>query len=284
MILHISCNYFATERYLQNYCLQEYFDEALNEVLGTRPPNPYAQLCNFFELKTLPEILDLKLRCIMLGRGGVGIEAVVITNRAPFVGLYPLSRYDKPSTGEALLDFSMLQKNTSETIRGMSPFDPRAVDGAVKAVKDMTPPIALAISMAVCRAGATHAQKPLYKFLAEKAKSAARLPVPCVTVLCRSAGGATVIHQTLTVVPTTPSYVSSAVECCIAATAAVIRKVGDTHMVCTVPDAGVPSAAPPASLADLALLVAQALSEERCVSDSTDAMVQFGTCRSTISF
>ena len=50
------------EDYLRLYCLEELLDEALNTLLETRPVNPYVDLAKLIEAKTLPEIIDVKLR------------------------------------------------------------------------------------------------------------------------------------------------------------------------------------------------------------------------------
>ena len=253
------------ENYLSHYCLQECLDEALNEVLEKKPVNPYAALANFFEVKTMAEVMDVKLRCILIGRGGVGVEATVYTNSAPYVGRCPISRYGAATGGDALLDFSMVQGKAKEALRGMNPMDALAIDAAVLAVEKITPPVALAISMACCRAGAGHSQKTLYKYLADTAKLAEcqpRLPAPCVTVLARSAGGSSAVNQALTIIPTTPSYVGSAIETCVQATTAVNRVLSESATACTVPDLGAPAALPPTTLTELVELVNQAFSED----------------------
>jgi len=253
------------ENYLTHYCLQECLDEALNEVLDKKPVNPYAAFVSFFEVKTMAEIMDIKLRCTLTARGGVAVEATVYTNRAPYIGRCPITRYGAASSGDALLDFTMIQGKVKEAVRGLNPIETSAVEAAVLAVQGMTPPVALAINMAVCRAGAGHSQKTLYKYLADTVKlpeCIPRLPSPCVTVLARAAGGSNKINQALTVIPTSPSYVASAIETCIQCTAAVTRKLTEEATACTIPDFGAPTALPAASLADLCLLVEKALGED----------------------
>jgi phosphoribosylformylglycinamidine (FGAM) synthase PurS component len=50
------------EDYLHLYCIEELIDEALNEICEKRPANPYVELARLIEAKTLPEIIDVKLR------------------------------------------------------------------------------------------------------------------------------------------------------------------------------------------------------------------------------
>jgi len=50
------------EDYLKLYCIEELIDEALNEICERRPTNPYVDLARLIEAKTLPEIIDVKIR------------------------------------------------------------------------------------------------------------------------------------------------------------------------------------------------------------------------------
>lgn len=50
------------EDYMKLYCLEELIDETLNTLLETRPVNPYVDLAKLIEAKTLPEIIDVKIR------------------------------------------------------------------------------------------------------------------------------------------------------------------------------------------------------------------------------
>ena len=147
-------------------------DEAINQVVDKRPSNPYMHISQFMETKTYPEILDLKLTMCIAGRGLAGVEATLMTNIATFTASYPLAAYTAMgefSDGDMLLDFSVLQSKGREALKGQDPTKTEEIDELISAIPNITPAVAMAMSMACCRAGARHSgNKPLYSFLSEK--------------------------------------------------------------------------------------------------------------------
>jgi enolase len=258
------------ENYLRDYQLQECLDEAINELIDVRPPNPYLHIARFMETKTMAEIMDLKLRAVILGRALMGVEALVTTNLTVFSGIAPISKYvtSAASSEASLLDFSMIESKVKEAIRGLDPCNLRVIDNELLEVPGITPPVALAISIACCRAGARHNGKTLVRYLAAMLDSAAsphlpRVPVPVVSVVSRAAQGSILVSQQVTVIPTTPTFAEGGVEACLGAAKCVLKKLDELKLPNTVSDQGCPVVTgAAATLDDLLQLVAQALYEE----------------------
>ena len=220
------------ESYLKQYCLEECLDEAINQVVDKRPSNPYMLISKFMETKTYPEILDLKLTVCFAGRGLPGVQATLTTNVAAFTASFPTAGYTPMgefSDGDMLLDFSVLQSKGKEALKGQDPTKTEEIDEIISTIPNITPAVAMAISMACCRAGARHSNNmPLYAFLSEKIGTTARMPVPVVTVLARAAGRSVVnTTQAITVTPSTPSFFDGAMESVMHATQAVNKVLSE---------------------------------------------------------
>ena len=252
------------ENYLKEYAVQECLDEVVNELVEQRPANPYSHISKFMETKTLGEILDLKLRCILTSRGLVGVEATVFTNITQFKASCPVNDYNTKLGGDSLIDFTMVLAKAKDAIRGLNPTSLKEIDEAIAGCQHMTPPVALAISMASCRAGARHSNKELYRYLADIAELQPRVPVPVISVVGRAAGGGINISQGITVIPTTPSFFEGAMESCISASNVVLAKLNElkTSSTVTVPDLGIPIVGNDMQLEELIEIVSNALSEE----------------------
>lgn len=74
------------EEYLKLFCIEEIFDEAINEIIEERPLNPYIMISRLIQERTMPEILDFKLNSIFSGYNSFGIEACLLTNIGWFSG------------------------------------------------------------------------------------------------------------------------------------------------------------------------------------------------------
>jgi enolase len=258
------------ESYLKQYCLEDCLDEAINQVVDKMPSNPYMQISRFMETKTYPEILDLKLTMCFAGRGLAGVEVALTTNIATFTASFPVASYTPMgefSDGDMLLDFSVLQSKGKEALKGKDPTQTEEIDELIAGIPNITAPVAMAMSMACCRAGARHSgNKPLYTFLSEKIGTTARMPVPVCTVLTRAAGKSVVnTTQSITVMPSTPSFFDGAIESVMHATQAVNKVLAQKRGAAAgaLSDMGCPSILPSAMTTEECIaMVAQAMKEE----------------------
>ncbi len=256
------------EGYLKQYCLEECLDEAINEVVDKRPSNPYMLISRFMETKTFPEILDLQLSVCIIGRGLTGVQATLTTNLADFVAVYPLGPYHPLgafSDADMLVDFAVLQSKGKEALKGQDPSKTEEIDETISKIPNVTHAVAMAMSIACCRAGARHSgNKPLYKFMAEQIGTTPKMPVPVATVLTRAVGRSVVsTTQAFTVIPTTPSFFDSAMESVMHAAQAVNKVLSETRPGCTISDQGCPTVLPRSLTAEACLaLVTKCLKEE----------------------
>lgn len=256
------------EGYLKQYCLEECLDEAINEVVDKRPSNPYMLISRFMETKTFPEILDLHLSVCIIGRGLTGVQATLTTNLADFEAVYPLGPYHPLgafSDADMLLDFAVLQSKGKEALKGQDPTKTEEIDETISKIPNITHAVAMAMSIACCRAGARHSgNKPLYKFMAEQIGTTPKMPVPVATVLTRAVGQSVVsTTQAFTVIPTSPSFFDGAMESVMHAAQAVNKALSAARPGCTVSDLGCPTVLPTALTAEACMaLVIKCLKEE----------------------
>lgn len=85
------------EEYLRTHCIQECLDEVINDLIVSRPLNPYVAITKMMETKTLAEIIDVNLCSVIVGGGNSGVLATVYTNIGAFSAIvaYPYSHYDR---------------------------------------------------------------------------------------------------------------------------------------------------------------------------------------------
>lgn len=253
------------EAYLKSFALEECLDEAINEVVERRPANPFMAIAKFMESKTLAEVLDVKISCCIAGRGLMGVEVSVVTNISSFTARTCDSTYAAayhPDSGDADLikEYAVLQEKARDCLRGMDPRNIVAMDEAIAGVPGMATSVALALSMACCRAGARHKGQELYKFLAELAGTSPGIPVPVVSVLARATCASVVVSQVITVTPTTPSFFEGALEAALKASLCVQKYVDANKTSCAVGVGGCPCVTCP-SLAEAVKLVQAAVAE-----------------------
>jgi hypothetical protein len=74
------------EDYLKSYNLEEILDETINDIIERRPTNPYVELAQLIESKTIPEIVEVGISSTLIACGAFGIEAILRTNLGPFRG------------------------------------------------------------------------------------------------------------------------------------------------------------------------------------------------------
>jgi enolase len=255
----------AIESYLQTFRVEECLDEAINEVVERRPANPYMSIASFMETRCVAEILDVKISFCLAGRNLSGVQATISTNISSFSATTSDLTYSSNiSDGDLIREYAVLQEKARDCLKGLDPRKVSAVDEAIFKIPGIEKSIALALSMASCRAGARHRGLPLYRFLAELAGTSPAIPVPVVTVLSRAVAGSIVVAQNITVTPTTPSFIDGAFESVLKASLSVQKYLDNNKTACTVSDCGCPClpSSYSSSLADSIKLVKLALIDE----------------------
>ena len=152
------------EEYLKHHCIQDCLDEVINELVESRPSNPYVAITRMMETKTLAEISEILLSSTIVGRGSSGIQATIITNIGSFSATvaYP---YSTCSQYDLSTDYTSIQETLKENLCKLDPRDISEIDRALESVTDLESTVSLAVSMACCRAGARHKGMSLYRFL-----------------------------------------------------------------------------------------------------------------------
>ena len=228
------------ESYLQSFALEECLDEAINEVVERRPANPYMAIATFMESKTIAEVLDVRIACCLVGRSLCGVEVSVVTNISSFSAIANDMTYASNTEGDMIREYAVLQEKARDSLKGLDPRNIVAVDETIAQIPGMEKSVALALSMACCRAGARHKGLPLYRFLADLAGTSPGIPVPVVSVLTRATAGSIAVTQNITVTPTTPSFVEGAFEAVLKASLVVQRFLDTNKTPNTVTDSGCP--------------------------------------------
>ena len=107
------------EDYLKLYCIEDLMDETLNQLLEIRPSNPYVYLGNLIQAKTMPEIIDLKIRPICTANARSGVKASVITNLGTFEAC--VGEIAGLSEGDVLRNYFSMEDRVSSNLKSMNP-------------------------------------------------------------------------------------------------------------------------------------------------------------------
>lgn len=175
------------EEYLKFYCIEECLDEIMNEIVTDRPTNPYIAISLLFESKTLPEIIDVDFKSVLVG-GEIAVQATIITNVSVFTGIasYAHKNVSEPSM---LKDYTMLRQKIKDVVIDIDPTNVLKLDESIAKLSGVDPAESLALSIACCRAGARHKGKKLYQFIANLfglKEEQMVIPTPVVSVLSRT--------------------------------------------------------------------------------------------------
>ena len=267
------------EEYLKFYCINEVLDEVINELVETRPLNPFVAMCGMMERHTMPEIVDVIVNPTFVGRGHTGVVATVITNIGQFTGTsaYPYaSLTDTAAAAEGgasdvTRDFSRAQDSLRNALCKLDPRNLSEVDKLIDGMPEIDDTVAIAVSMACCRAGAKHKGMPLYRYLnligvkdTEQAHDMARMhmriPLPVVTLLSRTKAeeGSSSLTQDVTAYPTMSGTVEGALGAAQNAYRTVLKYVEENKVMLGFTDSGCPRAVLP-SLDDAVRAVKAAL-------------------------
>ena len=74
------------EEYLKLYCIEEILDETINDIIERRPTNPYVEIAQLIEAKTMPEIIEVVIVPTLVGGGRCGVTAKIQTNLGCYTG------------------------------------------------------------------------------------------------------------------------------------------------------------------------------------------------------
>lgn len=191
------------EEYLKVHCIQECLDEVINDLIESRPSNPYIAITKMMETKTLGEITDIQINSTITGRGSSGIKATVHTNIGSFsaIAAYP---YSSDAPYGLTRDFTVIEDILKDALCSLDPRNMSDIDGKLDMISTLGSTISIAVSMACCRAGARHKGLPLYRYLnsvgqrdkncdsklggleSQLGLAALRIPLPVVAMISRS--------------------------------------------------------------------------------------------------
>ena len=216
--IHVDNERQQVETYLKQYCLEELLDETVNSVLESRPTNPYMELARLIESKSMAEILEIYVHSSLGEKGHGSVTATVVTNMGSFAGSFGLVTKSFIQDEEILKDHSMASGKLNDILRGLDPRNFREFDEKLCSITNINPSVAIAVSIACCRAGAKHRGVPLYHFLAECCdNSNMRIPTPVVTLVSRNSSGRTntdglLLLQDITMTATNVTTYDAALE------------------------------------------------------------------------
>lgn len=183
----------AVEEYLRLHSIQECLDDVINDLVVKRPLNPFTAITKMMEMKALSKITDVQVHTSMGGRGSNSILATIVTNIGSFSAsvAYPYDAIEIESPS----DLTNVRDKLKISLCLMDPTEVSNIDKILNNHKDLDNTVAMAVSMACCRAGARHKGLPLYQFLNEElgkgnagdsASVPMRIPIPVVAVLSRA--------------------------------------------------------------------------------------------------
>nr|QKY15213.1 enolase 1 (ENO1) [Polytomella parva]CBX25212.2 2-phosphoglycerate dehydratase [Polytomella sp. Pringsheim 198.80] len=194
----------SVKEYIDKNGLESKIEEIVNRCIAQKPEDPSAFLAQEFLKCTPAAITKVVARQIIDSRGNPTVEADVYTHKGMFRAAVPsgastgiheaveLRDGDKSKyLGKSVLK-AVDHVNTiiARGVVGMNPVDQVAIDDAMKALDGtdnkgkLGANAILAVSMAVCKAGAAEKGIPLYKHIAELAGNKNLvLPVPSLNII-----------------------------------------------------------------------------------------------------
>lgn len=178
------------EQYLKQFCIEECLDEVLNAVLVDRPLNPYTAIASAIELKTLPELLDVHLYSV-LHRSQFSVKAIVETNIGSFSGIAVYNEQPGIDELDEPKDYTAVEQSVREALVPLDPKNLKQIDEAIVAINNIDPAETLAISMAMCRAGAKFSGVKVNEHIATLAglrRDEMVIPLPVLSVITREMG------------------------------------------------------------------------------------------------
>eukprot|EP00958_Prasinococcus_capsulatus_P021736 scaffold2986_cov406-Prasinococcus_capsulatus_cf.AAC.6 len=189
--------------YLENHQLSKTVEEVVNAVVKSKSDEPVIFMADYMRRMTPAKILKIKARQIFDSRGNPTVECDVTTCKGMFraavpsgasTGIYEAVELRDKEEGYMGKGVLKAVANVNEVIApkvtGMDPREQKLIDDTMIALdntKDkggLGANAILAVSMAVCKAGAAEKEMPVYKHIAELAgNSKLVLPVPAFNII-----------------------------------------------------------------------------------------------------
>ncbi|GBF87902.1 enolase [Raphidocelis subcapitata] len=192
------------QEYIDKHGLQKRVEDVLNSCVQAKPADPLAFMASELLKATAPEITKVVGRQIVDSRGNPTVEAEVTTGKGIFRAAVPSGASTGIHEAVELRDgdkskwmgkgVSKAVANVNDTIApaliGKNPTEQKAIDELMISLDGtdnkgkLGANAILAVSMAVCKAGAAEKGLPLYKYIAELAgNTKLYLPVPSFNVI-----------------------------------------------------------------------------------------------------
>jgi enolase len=192
------------QEYIEKHNLQKKVEEVLNACCRAKPEDPISFMANELTKQQPAEILKIVGRQIIDSRGNPTVECDVFTHRGMFRAAVPsgastgiheaceLRDGDKSQyLGKSVMKaVSNINTTIAPALKGMNPVNQKEIDEKMKALdgtenkSNLGANAILAVSLAVCKAGAAEKGIPLYKHIAELAGNKKLvLPVPSFNII-----------------------------------------------------------------------------------------------------
>ena len=224
----------AIQEYIDQHDLQKKVEQLINTCVQKKPDDPLAFMANELRNMTSPEITDIKGRMIIDSRGNPTVEADVHTHKGFFRAAVPSGASTGVYEAVELRDgdksvfmgkgvtkaVDNINNVIAPALKGKNPIEQTEIDNAMKEL-DGTPSKAklganaiLAVSLAVCKAGAAEKGVPLWKHIAELAGNPKpQLPVPSFNIINGgSHAGNSLAMQEFMILPTGAATFSEAMR------------------------------------------------------------------------
>jgi enolase len=189
----------SVQEYLDRHDLQKQVEQLINACVSAKPEEPLSFMSKHLTTMTPAEITDVKGRMIIDSRGNPTVEAEVFTHKGMFraavpsgasTGVYEaVELRDKDKAVYMGKGVKKAVENINQIIapalKGKNPVEQAQIDeymgkelDGTKNKEKLGANAILAVSLAVCKAGAAEKGIPLWKHIAELAGN----PKPCLPV------------------------------------------------------------------------------------------------------
>ena len=189
----------ALQEYLDQHELQKKVETLINSCVQQKPEDPLSFMANELRNMTTPEITDVKGRMIIDSRGNPTVEADVHTHKGFFRAAVPSGASTGIYEAVELRDgdksvfmgkgvskaVDNINKIIAPGLKGKNPVEQTEIDDYMRKELDGTDNkgklganAILAVSLAVCKAGAAEKGVPLWQHIADLAGN----PSPCLPV------------------------------------------------------------------------------------------------------
>ena len=189
----------ALQEYIDQHELQKKVEHLINSCVAAKPEDPLSFMANELKNMTAPEIVDVKGRMIIDSRGNPTVEADVHTHKGFFRAAVPSGASTGVYEAVEMRDgdkavfmgkgvskaVDNINKVIAPALKGKNPIEQKEIDDYMRNELDGTKNKAkmganaiLAVSLAVCKAGAAEKNVPLWQHIADIAGN----PKPCLPV------------------------------------------------------------------------------------------------------